>query len=449
MSGDLLLLIAKALFAFLLVAMNAFFVAAELALVKIRETQIDSLATQGNRSAQIARRLKANINSAISAVQIGITLAGLLSGYFVEPLVQSALEPVLQTLGVADVSWVRQTVSVLSFVGMTFTLIVVGEMVPKAIALKETLPVVLFIARPLGWFYLTAYPLIRAIDGSSRWILRRLGVDSLDEEAHTSEELRLMFMAAHQRERGSELSQEIVLNSLDLRRRIVSQVMRPRREITFFSTEEPIAVCLERAERSRYSRFPLCERGDLDRTIGSVHFKDLYSLRDKATTGSDLRNVARKLIYIPETARLETLLKLFLDRRLHFAVVVDEYGGTVGMVTLENVVEELVGQIQDEFDHEKPRLTRRGDHAWELDASLPLFELTELVGVPIETEAATTVNGWMTEKLGRFPKRSDRLRIGDFEVSVEELEGMRVSRVLVQRVHFPEPEPTDASSPLG
>ncbi len=435
----LLSLAVKVLFAILLVAMNGFFVAAELALVKIRETQLDSLAKQGNRAAQITRRLKSNVNAAISAVQIGITLAGLLSGRFVEPLVQSAADPLLQFLGVAEVVWIRQSVSVLSFVGMTFALIVVGEMVPKAIALKETVAVALFVARPLGWFYYVAYPLIFAIDRSARWILRRLGVNSLDEEAHTSEELRLMFLAAHERERGSELGQEIVLNSLDLRRRIVAQVMRPRREITCLSTTDPIAACLERAESSRYSRFPLCERGDLDRTVGVVHYKDLFSLRDQAKTGDDLRPTARKLIFVPETARLERLLQLFLERRLHFAIVVDEYGGTVGMVTLENVIEELVGQIQDEFDHEKPRLTRRGESAWELDATLPLFELTELTGEKLETESATTVNGWMTQQLGRFPKRSDRVPLGDFELSVEELDGLRVSRVLLQRVHFPAP----------
>jgi len=437
-AGFLVALAAKGFFAVFLVGMNAFFVAAELALVKIRETQIETLANQGNRSARIARRLKANINSAISAVQIGITLAGLLSGRFVEPLVQSALEPLLMALGLADVIWVRQTVAALSFVGMTFTLIVVGEMVPKAIALKETLPVTLFVARPLGWFYLVAYPLIWSIDRSSRWILNRLGVESLDEETHTSEELRLMFMATHRRERGSELSREIVMNSLDLRRRVVAQVMRPRREITLLSTSDSIGVCLDRAERSRYSRFPLCEQGDLNRAVGVVHFKDLFSLRDKAVTGEDLRSVARKLIFVPETARLEKLLQLFLDRRLHFALVVDEYGGTTGMVTLENVIEELVGQIQDEFDHEKPRMTRRGEHAWDLDASLPLFELAELTGAALEAESATTVNGWMTQQLGRFPKRSDRLKLGDFELSVEELDGMRVSRVLLQRIHFPE-----------
>ena len=152
----------------------------------------------------------------------------------------------------------------------------------------------------------------------------------------------------------------MIFNALDLGRRIVRNVMRPRQEIAALDTERPLQECLEMAEKTRYSRFPLCEEGDLDKTLGVVHFKDLYAVRAKAQRGADLAAVARKLIYVPETTRLEKLLELFLERKLHFAIVVDEYGGTVGMVTLENILEELVGQIQDEFDQEKPLLLRRG-----------------------------------------------------------------------------------------
>ena len=145
------------------------------------------------------------------------------------------------------------------------------------------------------------------------------------------------------------------MNALDLRHRIVREVMRPRQEIAAFNTDATIAECLALAEKTRYSRFPLCEGGDLDKTLGVVHIKDLYALRDKARTAADLLFVARKLIYVPETARLEKLLQLFLERKLHFAFVVDEYGGTLGIVTLENALEALVGQIQDEFDSEEIR----------------------------------------------------------------------------------------------
>src|SRR5206468_9247257 len=161
-------------------------------------------------------------------------------------------------------------------------------------------------------------------------------------------------------------------------------------------TDAAIAECLEVAEKTRYSRFPLCEGGDLDRTAGVIHIKDLYALRLKARSGTDLLPVCRKLIYVPETARLEKLLQLFLERRLHFAIVVDEYGGTVGMVTLENILEELVGQIQDEFDQEKPLLLKKDDQTWEVDGALPLHELAELIGEPLQEEGATTTSGLVT-----------------------------------------------------
>jgi CBS domain containing-hemolysin-like protein len=187
------------------------------------------------------------------------------------------------------------------------------------------------------------------------------------------------------------------------------------------------------AEKTRYSRFPLCEGGDLDKTLGVVHIKDLYAMRLKARSARDLQPVARKLIYAPETAHLEKLLRLFLDRKLHFAIVVDEYGGTVGMVTLENILEELVGQIQDEFDQEKPLLVRTSETTWEAAGGLPLHELAELIGRPLQEEGITTASGWLTHRFGGFPKPGDVLTVGNFELRVEAMDGMRVERLRIIR----------------
>ena len=191
------------------------------------------------------------------------------------------------------------------------------------------------------------------------------------------------------------------------------------------------------AEKTRYSRFPLCEGGDLDKMRGVVHIKDLYAMRIKAHRGADLLPAARKLIYVPETARLEKLLQLFLERKLHLAIVVDEYGGTLGMVTLENILEELVGQIQDEFDQEKPLLVRTGDNTWEGSGTLPLHELEELVGEPLQEEGITTVSGWVTQRLGGFPKAGDVLAVGNCELRVEEMAGMRVARFKLTKRAMP------------
>jgi CBS domain containing-hemolysin-like protein len=263
--------------------------------------------------------------------------------------------------------------------------------------------------------------------------LRQIGIepDAGIGGGQSEEELRLALASVPQS--GITFGRNIVLNALDLRRRIAREVMRPRHEITAFDTEASLAECLAIAEQTRYSRFPLCEGGDLDRTRGVIHIKDLYALRDKARVAADLLPMAHKLVYVPETGRLEKLLQLFLERKLHFAMVVDEYGGTLGIVTLENVLEEVVGQIQDEFDEEKPELTRVRENVWEASGALPLHELEKLVGEIEHKESAATASGWITRRLGGFPKAGDTLTVGNCELRVEEMDGPRVARLEITK----------------
>src|SRR5436190_11461448 len=423
-----------------LVLLNGFFVAAELAVVKIRDTQLETLVLKGHRRAKIARHLIRNLDAAISATQLGITLASLGLGVLVEPVFNALLAPIYSGLKVESET-VRHTAAILvGFLTNTYLLIVVGELAPKALAIRKTLPVALWTAQPLVWFGRITYPFIWLLNHSAQWLLGQLGVEAAheSERAHSEEELRLVFMASQKQSAGTHLGRDIVLNALDLRRRIAREVMRPRREIVALDTETSIAECLDIAEKTRYSRFPLCESGDLDKTIGVVHVKDLYAARLKARTGADLLSVCRRLIYVPETARLEKLLQLFLERKLHFAIVVDEYGGTVGMATLENILEELVGQIQDEFDQEKPLLLKKDERTWEIDGALPLHELAELIGEPLQEEGVTTTSGLVTLRLGGFPNEGDVLRLGAYELRVQTMDGARVERLKLSR--RPEPE---------
>jgi CBS domain containing-hemolysin-like protein len=420
---------------FALVLLNGFFVAAELALVKIRDTQIETLVTGGNRRAKTVRLLLRNLEATISATQFGITLASLGLGVLVEPVFEALLAPVFDGFHVESAA-VRHTVAILTgFFINSFLLIVVGELGPKAIAIRKTVPVALWTAQPLAWFARITFPFVWLLNKSAMWLLKQAGIESVTEaeHAHSVEELRLLITASQRHSGATRLGRDIVLNALDLRRRKVREVMRPRQEIVMLDTDASITECLEVAEKSRYSRLPLCERGNLDKTLGVVHFKDLFAARYKAHSGADLAGIARKLIYVPETARLEKLLQLFLERQLHFAIVVDEYGGTVGMVTLENILEELVGQIQDEFDQEKPLLVRMGLTSWEMAGGLPLHELSELVAQPLEEEGITTVSGWVTHRQGGFPKVGDTLTLGAFELRVEEMDSMRVAKLRLTR----------------
>jgi CBS domain containing-hemolysin-like protein len=424
-------LIWQLLLVFWLVALNGFFVAAEFALVKVRETQLDALVLRGRRRAKVARSIVANLNSYLSATQLGITMASLGLGWVGQPVFLALLSPLLVHLHIVSDAVRHSIAFAIGFFALTFLHISAGELAPKWMAIQNALPISLAVARPLRWFYLASFPFNWLLNRAARWLLSQAGIEMVAEgkRAHSEEELRLLLAASQKSADAAGIDRTIVLNALDLRRRLAREVMRPRPEIVAFDTGASMAECLDIAEKSRYSRFPLCEGGDLDKTLGVIHIKDLYAMRLKARSGAELLPTARKLIYVPETAHLEKLLKLLLDRKLHLAIVVDEYGGTVGMVTLENILEELVGQIQDEFDQEKPLLMRTSETTWELAGTLPLHELEELIRLPLPSEGITTASGWVTQRLGGFPKAGDIVSVGGYELRVEAIEGMRVARL--------------------
>jgi len=413
-----------------LVLCNAFFVAAELAFVRIRDTQLAPLAGRDLRRARRARHIVANIGVYLGATQFGITLASMALGVLVEPVFGSLLKPVFSLLNITH-GYTQNAIAIaVGFFVNCYLLIIVGELVPKAIAIRRTLPTALSLASPLDWFYRISYPFIWVLNRSSLLVLRRLGFSSTElTDSHSEEELRVVLASVQ----GSADRRNLILNALDLPHRAAREVMCPRNEITFFNVAAPLADCLALAEKTRYSRFPLCTDGDIDKTLGVVHIKDLYALRDQAITAADLIPLARPLIYIPETARLDNLLRRLLDHKSHFAVVVDEYGGTVGIVTLENTIEALVGQIQDEFDTEKSELVRVGENVWEVAGTLSVHELGRITGPLAHNENTTTASGWMTEKLGGFPKPGDVVNAGSFELRVEEMDGPRVGKLKVSR----------------
>jgi|ERR1035437_757832 CBS domain containing-hemolysin-like protein len=439
-----ILIVLKILAVLALVLLNGFFVAAEFALVKIRDTQLTLLIRQGQRRAKVAGLILRRLDTFLSAAQLGITMASLGLGWIGEPVFTALLQPVFGWLNVESMKVQHILAFAIGFSAITFLHISAGEQAPKWLAIQKPLPTTLWVAYPMLWFYRLSYPLVLVLNGASQWLLRQVGLETAigTERVYSENELRLLLDAAQKNRSDALLGRNIMLNALDLRHRVAREVMRPRHEIIAFDTDASLAECLALAEKTRYSRFPLCEGGDLDKTRGVVHIKDLYpALRDPALAGrtaADLLPVVRPLIYVPETARLEKLLQLFLERKLHFAIVVDEYGGTIGITTLENVLEELVGQIQDEFDQEKSELTLVSENVWEVAGTLPLHELEKIIGETQHEETVTTASGWMTQKLGGFPKAGDALTIGACELRVEEMDGPRVARLKITKHIVPE-----------
>jgi CBS domain containing-hemolysin-like protein len=428
----MLTVVLKILAVVVLVLLNGFFVAAEFALVRVRETQLDTLASRNQLRTKTARLIARNLNSYLSATQLGITMASLGLGWIGQSFFANLFSPLLTMLGVQSPALLKSISFFIGFILLTFFHITVGELAPKWFTIQRPLPVALWSAVPLRIFYVAFYPLNRLLNLGARILLKQIGIepDAAPERGQSEEELRLTLAASRgdfARGRG------IALNALDLQNRMAREIMRPRQEIAALDTDAPLADCIASIEKTRYSRYPICDGGDPDKTRGVVHIKDIYAQRDKAKTAGDLIPLARKLIYVPETARLEKLLQLFQERKSHFAVVVDEFGGTLGIVTFENVLETLVGQIQDEFDQEKSELTQTSETVWETTGALPLPELEKIVGAIEHSEGVATASGLITEKLGGFPKAGDTLALGIFELQVEEMEGARVGRLKITK----------------
>lgn len=441
----------KLLAVFILVLLNGFFVAAEFALVKIRDTQLDPLIRKGSRAARVTRKIVSNLDASLSACQLGITLASLALGWVGEPVFSALLTPVLNAFQIESPE-VRHTLSFLvGFSALTFLHIVAGEQAPKWYAIQQPLPTSLFVAYPLKWFHKASYPFIWILNHASLWLLRRFGIEATGEEgAHSRDELRLMVATSQQHAGGTDLGRTIVLNAMDLHRRRARDVMRPRHEIVVLNTESSMTEALDLAEKSRYSRFPISEGGDLDKVRGVVHFKDMVAWRMRAKSAEDLLPSARKLIYVPPTARLEKVLQILLERKLHMAFVVDEYGGTVGMVTLENILEELVGQIQDEFDQEKPLAEPTGENIWTIQGNFPLHDLAELAGEPLdEGQDVVTASGFVTQRLGGFPKVGDVVQLSRATIAVAETDGRTISKLTLTKAPEPAPEDTSDHSAEG
>jgi CBS domain containing-hemolysin-like protein len=422
-----------------LVLLNGFFVATEFALVKVRQTQLEPMAGRNHKRAGMALQLTRHLDAYLSACQLGITLASLGLGWIGEPIFADLLQPIFNTFGLAGEAHetLRHSISFgVGFSIITFLHIVVGEMAPKSLAIRLPTETSLWVSFPMRWFYVAMYPFIWLLNESSLLLLRWIGLEPAGEGhgVHSEEELRLVITSAQRESGASRRSRDLVLNALSLRHRIVREVMRPRREITPLDTHATLEDCIATAEVTRYSRFPLCEDGDLDRTLGVIHIKDLYALRGRAASGADLAPALRKLIFVPETARLEKLLDLFLSRKLHLAIVVDEYGSTVGMATLENILEEIVGQIQDEFDAEKPQLVQVNENEWELTGTVPLHQLESIVGTPFAEKSVSTVSGLVMRRLGGFPKPGDCLSLGPAELRVEEMDGLLISKLRLKRM---------------
>ena len=417
--------------AIFIVLVNGFFVIAEFALVKVRRTRLEELLQQGNRRAQLVLRITSSFDAYLGATQLGITLSSLALGWLGEPLVAALLQPQLSQL-VPGVDWLVRVVSiVLGFAGLTFFHIVLGELVPKSMAMQKAESLALLVAGPLHLFYQVCYPFIMLFQRTAQGILKLMGLKpaSQSDLAHSEDELRMIVSASHRGGVLNQMESELIDNVFDFADRLAREVMVPRQDMVCLFLEDPLTETMQIVRQTGHTRYPLCSE-DKDHVIGMIHVRDLMDLDICSREPQDLRTVMRDILIVPEGMSVAKLLQFMRRKRTHLAVVVDEYGGTAGLVALEDVIEEIVGDIQDEHDAEGDgEVHRFPDGSYEFDGRVLLDDITELLNIRLEEPDEDTIGGYIFGILGRRPEVGDNVHIGGYRFTVLRVNGFRVVRV--------------------
>jgi CBS domain containing-hemolysin-like protein len=431
--------------ALLLVFANGFFVATEFAIVKVRATRLQALVDEGRPGAGNAMKMVERLDAFLSATQFGITLASLGLGWLGEPAFAHLLEPVLVGLVPegASTTVAHSAAVAIAFALITFLHIVVGELAPKSLAIQRAEATTLAVALPMRAFYFLFYPAIWLLNGIARTLLNAFGLEAASEahEAHNEDELRVILHSSAEAGSITTSRAELLERALEMAQKTARQVMVPRNQVKYLDVEEPLEKCIADARAAGHTWLPVC-RGSMDEVEGVVNAKDLFFLLSKGELRS-LSQVQRPVLFIPENVSLEQLLAEFRRRRRQTALVVDEHGGTSGLVSIADVVAEVVGDVAE--------LGRRMDEVrslpggrFELPGTAQLDDLEDRLDVNFdlsedEKGEVTTIAGYLMTKLGRVPEKGDSLKLDMWRIQVEEVEGPRVVRVTVEPQAAPKP----------
>jgi CBS domain containing-hemolysin-like protein len=423
-----------------LIVINGFFVSVEFALVKVRATQIDRLAEEGNWAAKLTSKALDRLDFYLSASQIGITMASLALGRamhdWVEPLIESGLRAM--HLRVAPIAVFGISIATVPFAALTlvtFLHMALGEQAPKNLAIRHPRVIVLLTAPPLVILSYVFSPVIWVLNKASNLTLWAIGLGQTNtaELAHSEEELRLIVAESVAGGHLSRNERTMIENVLNLEEKTARRVMVPRPDIVYLSLARPLEENLRIARQAGHTRFPLCE-DDLSNVIGLIHVKDIFRSGAYQNGRTDLRQLARKIPFLPVSLRLDQLLLEFQRNRVHLAMLLDEYGSVAGMVTLENVLEELVGPIHDEFDRETPPIVPMGENVFEVDAGCPLDVLAETCHLQLPETDAETAGGLVLDLLGRLGKAGDSVAIDGHRFTILRADPTRIRRIRVEPI---------------
>jgi CBS domain containing-hemolysin-like protein len=412
-----------------LVLLNGFFVAAEFAVVKIRGSRIESLAQEGMLRAKFARAILSNLNAYLSACQLGITLTSLGLGWVGEPAVARLLEPAMSQIGMSD-PVIHTIAFIIAFTLITSLHITIGEQFPKTYAIRKPEPITLWVAAPLILFYKLMLPFIWILNGVSNWMLKKSGVepDHSHESVHTEEEIRILVKESHRNGLIDKTELTLVDNIFEFSETNSREIMIPRTEMVCLyanvSYEENKRIAVE----EMHTRYPVCDP-DKDNVAGFVHIKEMLKHDDSLDS---ILTITRPLMKVPDSMPISTLLRLMQRNRTAIALLIDEYGGTSGLVTIEDIMEEIVGEIHDEFDEGRPRIERQSPYLYSIDGLLLIDEVNSYFGTEIETDNYDTIGGWIYSQVETPPRKNQCIHHNGFEYTIEEVDHMRISRLIVR-----------------
>ncbi|MDX1913716.1 MAG: hemolysin family protein [Saprospiraceae bacterium] len=402
-----------------LVCLNGFFVAAEFAIVKVRYSQIELRAQKGNRLAGVAKNILNHLDAYLSATQLGITLASLGLGWIGEPVVSKLLIALFHALGFDWSEELAHSIALpVAFATITVLHIVFGELAPKSIAIRKPEETTLAVSLPMRAFFLLFRPAIWLLNGFANFILKLIGISPVDEhEAHSTEELRLLVKQSQKSGAIKEDNFQIIQKAFDFSELTVQQVMVPRQNIFALEVDTPNEEILREVLESGYSRIPVYD-DDIDNVLGMVFAKDIFkaNIQDE---NWELKGLLRPVQYVYNSARLNRVLKDFQLKKVHIGLVIDEYGGTEGLIALEDILEELVGEIQDEYDDEKSPVTKNEDGTFTISGIAPLHDVNNHLPLPFtENRQYNTLNGLILNRFGRVPPSNETFVLEHYEITI-------------------------------
>ncbi len=416
----------------LLVFLNGFFVAAEFALVKIRGSQLEIIALTGNRSAKLAMDIVKNLDSYLSACQLGITIASLALGSIGEPMVEELVNMFFTKVGIDIHKHVVVTISYALSLGILTTLhVVFGEQAPKMMALKSAEKVTLAISYPMRFFYVVFSPAVWILNGLSNVVLKSLGIHSnMHQDEHTAEELALLIDQGKATGAIEEGEHEIIKNAFGFDQIMVRQIMMPRPKIHGIEIDTKVEEVIASIINEGYSRMPIY-KDSIDNIEGVVYTKDLLRMMNKKEA-IEFKDAMRPAYFVPETKKISDLLRDLQKKRMHMAIVIDEYGGVSGIVTIEDIIEEIVGEIQDEHDDEAPIVVKTALKEYAVNALSNILDVNEFLPEPLpEADEYETVAGYISVIFGKIPELSDTIQTKHYEISI-----LKKSKQMVQEVKF-------------